>query len=150
MFERSSQTLLLLRARTCSASENSWTAAEVDIGWSEITEAFVVTPVVVEVDQLGEACFELSRQVVTFDEHHRWSEIINFYRLISSVAECTADVLEHHSAPWPSLNDAAPLPAWVAKRDSVLPTRQEKPMSRDNVAVMTKTIDIEQISSCHK
>ena len=40
------------------------TATEVDIGRGEVVEAFVVTPQVVVIDELGQALFELARQVV--------------------------------------------------------------------------------------
>ena len=48
--------------------DNSWSATKVDIGWGEITQAFVVTPGVVEVDELGQSGFHLSRQIVVFEQ----------------------------------------------------------------------------------
>jgi hypothetical protein len=45
-------------------SENGWPATAVDIGRSKIAEALVVTAGVVELDELGQTGFELTRQVV--------------------------------------------------------------------------------------
>jgi hypothetical protein len=49
--------------------ENSWTAVEVDIGRSEIPEALAVAPGVVEVDELSKSRFQLSRQLVVFEQN---------------------------------------------------------------------------------
>lgn len=48
--------------------ENSGSAPKVDIGWSEIAETLVVTPSVVEIDELREPRFELSRQVIVLKQ----------------------------------------------------------------------------------
>ena len=44
------------------------TAAAVNVGRSEVTEALVVTPGVVVIDELGEALFELTWQVVVLEQ----------------------------------------------------------------------------------
>ena len=44
--------------------ENGLGAAEVGIGRSQVVQAFVVAAVVVVIDELGEAGFQLPRQVV--------------------------------------------------------------------------------------
>jgi hypothetical protein len=49
--------------------ENSGSAPKVDIGWSEIAETLVVTPSVIEIDELREPRFELSRQIVILQQN---------------------------------------------------------------------------------
>jgi hypothetical protein len=47
--------------------ENSRTAVEVDIGRSEVAQALVVPPGVVEVNELSKSGFQLPRQVIVFE-----------------------------------------------------------------------------------
>ena len=42
---------------------------EVDVGWGEIVDAFVVTAVVVVVDERGDLCFEITRQEIVFQQN---------------------------------------------------------------------------------
>jgi hypothetical protein len=49
-----------------SFCQDGWTASEVDVGWGEIVDALVVTPMIVVGDEGFDLGFEIAGQVVVF------------------------------------------------------------------------------------
>ena len=51
-----------------SLCQDGRAAPEIDVGWGEIVDAFVVTAVVVVVDERGDLRFEITRQEIVFQQ----------------------------------------------------------------------------------
>lgn len=49
-----------------SFQQDGLTAPEVDVGWRQIAQALVISPVVVVIDEPADVGFQVARQVVVF------------------------------------------------------------------------------------